>query len=77
MSAMSFKQVSSIVEARNVKISLWVGAVSAGKTIASLFALLGAIRAAEGTGLIVIMGQDAPDDRAEHHCPVAGPAPLR
>jgi len=57
MSAMSFKQVASIVEARNVKISLWVGAVSAGKTIASLFALLGAIRATEGTGLIVIMGK--------------------
>jgi PBSX family phage terminase large subunit len=57
MSAMSFKQVASIVEARNVKISLWVGAVSAGKTIASLFALLVAIRATQGTGLIVIMGK--------------------
>lgn len=57
MSAMSFKQVASIVESRDVKISLWVGAVSAGKTIASLFALLGAIRATQGTGLIVIMGK--------------------
>jgi PBSX family phage terminase large subunit len=55
--AMSFKQVSSIVESRKVKISLWVGAVSAGKTIASLFGLLVAIRATQGTGLIVIMGK--------------------
>lgn len=54
---LSTKQINSIVESERVKISLWVGAVSAGKTIASLFAFLIAIRMTKGTGLIVIVGK--------------------
>ncbi|MDN5667029.1 MAG: PBSX family phage terminase large subunit [Renibacterium salmoninarum] len=54
---LSTKQVSSIVATETKKISLWVGAVSAGKTIASLFALLARVRMAQGTGLIVIVGK--------------------
>ena len=47
----------SISRSKRKKIALWVGAVSAGKTIASLFALFIAIRRAQGTGLIVIVGK--------------------
>lgn len=54
---LSKKQIRSIVEAERVKISLWVGAVSAGKTIASLFAFLIAVKQTQGTGLIVIVGK--------------------
>lgn len=61
---LSQKQINSIVRATQisddvppVKISLWVGAVSAGKTIASLFAFLIAIKLTKGTGLIVIIGK--------------------
>jgi len=54
---LSDKQVSSIVGVSDAKITLWVGAVSAGKTIASLFAFLFAVRMAKGTGLIVIVGK--------------------
>lgn len=61
---LSQKQINSIVRSTQivddlppVKISLWVGAVSAGKTIASLFAFLIAIKKTEGTGLIVIIGK--------------------
>jgi PBSX family phage terminase large subunit len=61
---LSQKQINSIVRATSlidsvpdVKISLWVGAVSAGKTIASLFAFLIAIKQTQGTGLIVIVGK--------------------
>lgn len=54
---LSVKQIASITESEKKKISLWVGAVSAGKTIASLFALLFLIRLAQGTGLIVIIGK--------------------
>ena len=55
--ALSRKQRRSIVQSKRRKIALWVGAVSAGKTIASLFALFFAIRRAKGTGLIVIIGK--------------------
>lgn len=55
--ALSPKQVWSIAESARWKLTLWVGAVSGGKTIASLFALLLAIRAARGAGLIVIVGK--------------------
>lgn len=55
--ALSRKQRRSIVRSRLRKIALWVGAVSAGKTIASLFALFFAIRRAKGKGLIVIIGK--------------------
>jgi PBSX family phage terminase large subunit len=54
---LSTKQISSIVESEHRKISLWIGAVSAGKTIASLFAFMVAVRTAKGTGLIVIVGK--------------------
>jgi hypothetical protein len=40
---LSDKQVRSIVGVEDAKITLWVGAVSAGKTIASLFAFLFAV----------------------------------
>lgn len=53
----SRKQAHSITHADDRKITLWVGAVSAGKTIASLFAFLFAVQAAQGTGLIVIVGK--------------------
>lgn len=54
---LSFKQVSSIVESTQRKIALWVGAVSAGKTIASLFAFLIAVKGTRGAGLILIVGK--------------------
>lgn len=54
---LSHKQVSSVVESTRAKIALWVGAVSAGKTIASLFAFLFAVRLCKGTGLIIIVGK--------------------
>lgn len=57
MSLLSDKQVRSVVAVEDAKITLWVGAVSAGKTIASLFAFLFAVRTAQGTGLIVIVGK--------------------
>ena len=53
----SRKQAHSITNADDKKITLWVGAVSAGKTIASLFAFLFAVQATKGTGLIVIIGK--------------------
>lgn len=54
---LSQKQISSIAQSELRKIALWVGAVSGGKTIASLFALLIAIRRSRGSGLIVIVGK--------------------
>lgn len=55
--ALSPKQISSIVRSPLKKISLWVGSVSAGKTIASIFAFFIAVRRSKGTGLIVIVGK--------------------
>lgn len=55
--ALSPKQMWSIDQSTTRKHALWVGAVSGGKTIASLFALLIAIRNARGVGLIVIVGK--------------------
>jgi PBSX family phage terminase large subunit len=57
MAEMSKKQTHSIVHATDYPITLWAGAVSSGKTIASLFAFLFAVRNAQGTGLIVIVGK--------------------
>lgn len=55
---LSPKQIISVVEAqRTPQIALWSGAVSSGKTIASLLALLIAIAAAPKSGLIVIVGR--------------------
>lgn len=55
--ALSRKQRWSIARAASRKIALWVGAVSAGKTLVSLFALFIAIRKTNGRGLIVIIGK--------------------
>ena len=54
---LSPKQMWSIHQSKSRKLALWVGAVSGGKTFSSLFALLIAIREANGTGLIVIVGR--------------------
>lgn len=50
-------QILSIVDALDRKLSLWYGSVSAGKTVASLFAFLLAVAAAPKTGIIVIVGR--------------------
>ncbi|MGA5209007.1 PBSX family phage terminase large subunit [Streptomyces pseudogriseolus] len=54
---LSRRQVASIVEAQQAPIALWSGAVSSGKTIASLIAFLIALVAAPDHGLIVIVGR--------------------
>lgn len=54
---MSPAQLISIARSSSRTISLWVGAVSAGKTIASLFAFLIALRSAGEVGQIVIIGK--------------------
>ncbi|GGM77048.1 phage terminase large subunit [Longimycelium tulufanense] len=51
------KQIRSIVESQHAKLALWSGAVSSGKTIASLIAFLIALAAAPRTGLVVIVGR--------------------
>lgn len=53
---MSRKQVRSIMEC-TARINIWSGAVSSGKTIASLLALLFAIVRAPENGLIFIVGR--------------------
>lgn len=55
---LSRKQIRSIVESQDTpQIALWTGAVSSGKTIASLLAFLGAVGDASTRGQIVIMGK--------------------
>jgi PBSX family phage terminase large subunit len=54
---MSPRQVASIVEAQDAPIALWSGAVSSGKTIASLLAFLIRLTVAPDIGLIVIVGR--------------------
>jgi len=55
---LSRKQILSIVEAgRTPQIAAWDGAVSAGKTIASLLAFLIALVSAPDHGLVVIVGK--------------------
>lgn len=55
---LSPKQIRSVVDAQTTpQIALWAGAVSSGKTIASLLALLIAITKAPDHGLIVIIGR--------------------
>ncbi|MGS2641692.1 PBSX family phage terminase large subunit [Streptosporangium sp. G12] len=55
---LSPKQIRSITDAQTTpQIALWAGAVSSGKTIASLFALLIAILRAPDHGLVVIIGR--------------------
>jgi PBSX family phage terminase large subunit len=55
---MSPKQIRSIAEALSTpQIALWAGAVSSGKTIASLLAFLIAVMRAPDHGLIVVVGR--------------------
>ncbi|MFJ7070175.1 PBSX family phage terminase large subunit [Streptomyces sp. NPDC101115] len=54
---LSGRQVASIVESQDAPIALWSGAVSSGKTIASLLAFLIRITLAPDIGLIVIVGR--------------------
>jgi PBSX family phage terminase large subunit len=54
---LSPKQIRSVVEAQDAPIALWSGAVSSGKTIASLVGFLGALVAAPDHGLVVIIGK--------------------
>jgi PBSX family phage terminase large subunit len=54
---LSQKQIGSIVESRDAPIALWSGAVSSGKTIASLVAFLIALVAAPDHGLVIIVGR--------------------
>ena len=55
---LSAKQIRSIAEAQSTpQIALWSGAVSSGKTIASLLAFLIAVAAAPDRGLVVIVGR--------------------
>jgi len=54
---MSPKQIASVQWSTRRKISLWVGAVSAGKTVASLLAFMFALIAAPPGELVVIIGK--------------------
>lgn len=54
---LSPKQIRSIGESSQARISIWTGAVRSGKTIASLFAFLIAVATAGDQGLIVIVGR--------------------
>ncbi|MFF4989643.1 PBSX family phage terminase large subunit [Streptosporangium saharense] len=55
---LSVKQIKSIVGAQDTpQIALWSGAVSSGKTIASLLAFLCALATAPTTGLVVVVGR--------------------
>lgn len=54
---LSPKQIQSIAWSKRARIALWTGAVSSGKTIASLIALLGAVAEAPTTGLIMVVGR--------------------
>lgn len=54
---LSQKQIRSIVEAQDAPIALWSGAVSSGKTIASLIAFLIRLSVAPDHGLVVIVGR--------------------
>ena len=50
-------QIRSIVESQDAPLALWSGAVSSGKTIASLLAFLLRVAVAPDHGLIVIVGR--------------------
>ncbi|KAB2344870.1 PBSX family phage terminase large subunit [Actinomadura rudentiformis] len=54
---LSPKQLRSVIECESARISLWSGAVSSGKTIASLLALLISVAKAPDNGLIFIVGR--------------------
>lgn len=50
-------QLLSIVDAMDWKLSLWYGSVSAGKTVATLFAFLMAVAKAPKNGIILVVGK--------------------
>ena len=54
---LSKKQIQSIAHSSDQKIGIWHGAVSSGKTFASLIAFLIAVPQAPSSGLIVIVGR--------------------
>lgn len=54
---LSPRQLASVVWSERRKIALWVGAVSAGKTVASLLAFLFALYRAPSGELVVIIGK--------------------
>lgn len=54
---LSRKQIESIAQSTQAKLALWSGAVSSGKTIASLIAFLGAVAVAPSTGLLIVVGR--------------------
>jgi PBSX family phage terminase large subunit len=54
---LSPKQITSVVESQDAPIALWSGAVSSGKTIASLLAFLIRLTVAPDHGLIVVVGR--------------------
>ncbi|GGW41275.1 PBSX family phage terminase large subunit [Streptomyces xantholiticus] len=54
---LSPKQIASVVESQDAPLALWSGAVSSGKTIASLLAFLIRLTVAPDHGLIVIIGR--------------------
>ena len=57
---LSPKQVRSIVESKDHRISVWTGAVRSGKTVASLVAFLIAVAEAPPSGLIICSGRTLP-----------------
>ncbi|RLU85877.1 PBSX family phage terminase large subunit [Streptomyces griseocarneus] len=54
---LSDKQLSSIRESAEARISIWHGSVRSGKTIASLIAFLLGVRRAPASGLILLCGR--------------------
>ncbi|WP_026923298.1 PBSX family phage terminase large subunit [Glycomyces arizonensis] len=54
---LSPKQIQSIVESKQARISCWTGAVRSGKTIASLLAFLMAVAEAPDSGLVLCVGR--------------------
>lgn len=72
--AFSRKQRDSIHECAEAPIALWYGAVSAGKTIASLWAFLGALRRAPRTGIVVIVGRSLQTVYQNIFAPLQNPA---
>lgn len=54
---LSPKQIQSIVESERCRISIWSGAIRAGKTIASIVAFFTAVATAPKSGLILITGR--------------------
>lgn len=55
--SLSDKQVDSIIECQQARVSLWEGAVRSGKTFASLIAFFDAVAKAPGSGLVIIAGR--------------------